>query len=161
MKHLINGLNRILTFQMHCWTHVSPCQFLPVLETLSDPASECHLFYFNDHYTTEKYNFLIVFVCCREVGYRLSFCRRPLLKQSAIVSGPLDLEVAMRVSAPIDLRAVQVYSRIYPPYAIHKSNIYSEKLEIEILDETGKLLTYSHFNDKVRLFFQLLICEFY
>ncbi|XP_034235861.1 kelch-like protein 6 [Thrips palmi] len=85
----------------------------------------------------------------KEVGYRLSFCRRPLLKQSSIVAGPLDLEVALMVSAPIDLRAVQVYSRIFPPYAIQKSNTYSEKLEIEVLDETGKLLTYSHFNDKV------------
>ena len=95
----------------------------------------------------------MLIICYREVGYRLSFCRRPLLKQSAIVSGPLELEVALRVSAPIDLRAVQVYSRIYPSFALHKSNIYSEKLEIEILDETGKLLTYSHFNDKVSVYF--------
>lgn len=93
----------------------------------------------------------------KEVGYRLSFCRRPLLKQSAIVSGPLELEVALRVSAPIDLRAVQVYSRIYPSYALHKSNIYSEKLEIEILDETGKLLTYSHFNDKVEYNTEIMV----
>lgn len=94
----------------------------------------------------------------QEVGYRLSFCRRPVLKQSATVFGPLELQVAMRVSAPIDLRAVQVYSRMMPSSGLpQNSNKYVEKLEIQILDETGKILTDSHFNQKVEYNTEIMV----
>ncbi|KAJ1523950.1 hypothetical protein ONE63_010498 [Megalurothrips usitatus] len=94
----------------------------------------------------------------QEVGYRLSLCRRPLLKQAATVSGPLELQVAMRVSAPIDLRAVQVYSRLFPCSALlQRCNIYSEKLEVQIFDETGKLLTSNHFTDEVQYNTEIMV----
>lgn len=69
----------------------------------------------------------------------------------------------MRVSAPIDLRAVQLYSRIAPSLpssvVLQKSNLYSEKLEIQVLDETGKVLTDSYFNEKVRINNELKLCS--
>ncbi|XP_026277598.1 uncharacterized protein LOC113205972 [Frankliniella occidentalis] len=94
----------------------------------------------------------------QEVGYRLSLCRRPLLKQSATVLGPMELQVAMRVSAPIDLRAIQVYSRLIPASAVlQRCNYYCEKLEVQILDETGKLLSDSQFSDRVQYNTEIMV----
>ncbi|KAK3933417.1 BTB/POZ domain-containing protein 6-A [Frankliniella fusca] len=96
--------------------------------------------------------------CRQEVGYRLSLCRRPLLKQSATILGPIELQVAMRVSAPIDLRAIQVNSRLIPASAVlQRCNYYCEKLEVRILDETGKLLTDSQFSDRVQYNTEIMV----